>query len=90
MPVVPVLITPYALVRRLLPKKWQTYHADWQFQERKTFDNLSTDIIPLVCLFGIDLVYVSDADAIVEMAMNIQNYPKDLRLYRKSYIGVND
>ena len=88
MPVVPVVVASYALVRRLLPKKWQTYHADWQFQERKTYDNLSTDIIPLICLFGSDTIYVSDANAIVEMAMNI-NYPKDLRLYRKSYLEVH-
>lgn len=89
MPVVPVLVDPYSLVRRLFPKKWQTYHRNWQFQERKAYDNLCIDIIPLICLFGNDIVYVSDADAVVEIAMNTQYYPKDLKLYSKSSLEVH-
>ena len=87
MPVVPVLVAPYALLRRLVPKSWQTYHADWQFQDRRTYDNLGTDIVPLICLFGNDTVYVADADAVVEIATNITRFPKDLKLYSRTPIN---
>ena len=81
MPVVPVLCEPYTLLRHFIPTKWQTYHADWQFQGRKAYDNLGTDIVPLICLFGKDLVYIADADAVIEIATNVTRFPKDLKLY---------
>jgi hypothetical protein len=81
MPVFPVLLEPYTVYRHLIPRKWQTFHRDWQFQDRETFDKLGTNIVPLVSLFGNDFIYVSDADAVVEMATNINRFPKDLKLY---------
>jgi len=35
----------------------------------------------MVPLFGIDVVYLRDADAIVEVATNPHRYPKDTKLY---------
>lgn len=84
MPVVPLLVEPYSLLRLLVPKSWQTYHSGWQFQDRRKYDNLGTDIVPLLCLFGNDTVYVADADAVVEIATNINRFPKDLKLYGRS------
>jgi hypothetical protein len=81
MPVVPIIVQPYSLVRLLIPKRWQKYHSNWQFQERMNYDNLGTDIVPLICLFGNDIVYVADANAVVEMSTNTTRYPKDLKLY---------
>lgn len=81
MPVVPLILNPYSLLRLMFPRKWQAYHADWQFQELRNFNNLGTDMVPLICLFGFDMIYVSDADAVVEIAMNINRFPKDLKLY---------
>jgi len=37
-PVVAVLFQPWSLLRRLFPKKWQTYHSGWQFQGRRSFE----------------------------------------------------
>ena len=81
MPAAAALSPPYSLLRRFIPQSWQTYHADWQFQDRRTYDNFGTDIVPLICLFGKDTIYVADADAVVEIATNINRFPKDLKLY---------
>jgi hypothetical protein len=81
MPAAAALAPPYSLLRRFIPKSWQTYHVDWQFQDRRTYDNFGTDIVPLVCLFEKDTIYVADADAVVEIATNINRFPKDLQLY---------
>ena len=35
----------------------------------------------MVCLFGNDMVYVCDAEGVVEIAMNVTRFPKDLKLY---------
>ena len=81
MPVIPVLVPPYSLVRLLWPERYQTYHGNWQFHGRRNYDNLGTGIVPLVPLLGNELVYVADAEAVVEMSTNPSRYPKDLRLY---------
>jgi hypothetical protein len=81
MPVIPLLLDPYLLVRRLIPKRYQRYHSDWQFYNRKEFNDLGTDIIPLVSLFGSDVIFLANADAVVEVATNPQRFPKALKLY---------
>jgi hypothetical protein len=90
MPAVGVISEPWAIWRRFWPGKWQTYHNEWQFQDRKTFDNHGSDILPLICLFGKDVYYLFDADAIVEVSMDAVRFPKDLELYRISLLyGCN-
>ena len=81
MPVIPTLFDPYQLVRMFIPKRLQRYHSDWQFQQRKQFNDLGTGLVPLIPLFGLDVLYVSDADAILEMATNPNRFRKDLKLY---------
>jgi hypothetical protein len=81
MPVVALFVEPWSLLRLLVPRRFQTYHNDWQFAERKKPTKFGTDIIPLITLFGYDSIYVADADAVVEIATNEKRFPKDLRLY---------
>jgi hypothetical protein len=84
MPVVPLLLGPWSLFRLLIPRRFQKYHGDWQFQNRGNHQNFGTDITPLIPLFGYDSIYVADADAVVEIATNERRFPKDLRLYGRS------
>ena len=84
MPIVfPLVFEPFFIVRRFIPKKWQKFYPDWQFQDRKIFkESVGCDIIPMICLFGNDMIYIADADAVVEIATNVNRFPKDLKLYR--------
>jgi hypothetical protein len=81
MPAYGLWLEPYSLLRRLVPKQWLKFHPDWQFQDRRTFDSLGTNIIPIVCLFGHDSFYISDPEAVVEIYSNMTRFPKDLKLY---------
>lgn len=38
-------------------------------------------MIVLVVLFGNDVIYVSDPEAVVEISNDVARFPKDLRLY---------
>jgi hypothetical protein len=78
---IPVLVPPWSVWRMVWPRKWQTHHLDWQILGHRTFNNLGNNLIPLVSLFGNDIIFVSDADAIKEIATNEIRFPKDLRLY---------
>jgi hypothetical protein len=81
MPVVTLLLEPHSVLRRFIPQKWQTWHDDWMFQNRELAKDCNTGFIPVICLFGHDLLYVSDVDAIVEIASSPLRFPKDLRVY---------
>jgi hypothetical protein len=89
MPVVPLIVKPWNLLRMIIPRRFQTWHGDWQFQNRKNGHRFDTDITPLVPLFGHDTIYVADADAVVEIATNERRFPKDLRLYGISFVDSN-
>jgi cytochrome P450 len=90
MPAVGVISEPWAIWRRFWPKKWQAYNNEWQFQQRKSFDSHGSDILPLICLFGKDVYYLFDADAIVEASMDAVRFPKDLVLYRRPKLFLTD
>lgn len=81
MPAYGLVIEPYSLLRRFVPRKWLKFHPDWQFQDRRSFDSLGTNIVPMVSLFGNDSFYVSDPEAVVEIFTNQTRFPKDLKLY---------
>lgn len=81
MPVIPVLIHPWSILRLAWPRRYQAWHKDWQFHQRRHFRNLGTYITPLISLFGNDAIYVADAEAIVEISRDSTRFPKDLRVY---------
>lgn len=68
MSVVPVLLPDTSMARFLFPKKWQVFHLDWHHQGgRRIYQNLNSDILALVSLFGRDTIFVSDPYATWEM-----------------------
>jgi hypothetical protein len=93
MPAYGLFIEPYSLLRRLVPTRWQTFFPNWQFQQRRKFNSLGTNIIPMVCLFGKDSFYISDPEAVVEIYSNQTRFPKDLKLYGMVppvFVGLRD
>ena len=90
LPVVPIVLHPWNMLRMFWPKKWQRYTPDWCFQLRKEYENHGTNITALIPLFGRDVWYVANAEAIVEMASNPNRYPKDLSLYSSPWLGGVD
>ena len=83
LPAIAVILHHGAVLRMLIPKRWQTVHLDWQFQNRKHFQ-FSADgphYLVHVPLFGESTVYCYDAEGIVEITANSARYPKDLKLY---------
>src|SRR5579871_2067454 len=86
--VVPVLVSPWALVRRLIPEKWQTLHPDWTFRLRREYSTIfgESDIVAFVALWDLDAVFLANAEAIVEVAINPARYPKDTKLYRFQHV----
>ena len=92
MPVIPVIIQPFAVIRKFWPQKWQTWHNDWQFQRRKQYHDLGTGMVPLIALFGLDSVYISDADVVAEISSvaNAARFPKDVKLYGRNLSSVSD
>lgn len=81
LPAIGLVISPFHMLRRLYPSKYQRWSPHWQFQRAKHYDNLGTDIVPTISLFGDDIYYVADADAVVELATNVARFPKNLKLY---------
>lgn len=83
MSVVPVLLPSWSLLRAFWPRKYQTYHNDWQFQLRKSYNSFGTNIVALIALFGDDVFFIADANAVVEVSTNPERFPKDSKLYSK-------
>lgn len=81
MPVAALIIEPYALIRRFIPYRFQKYHPEWLFHNRKEYDYDGPCIFGVISLLGNDKIYVADADAVVEIATNVTRFPKDLKLY---------
>ena len=79
--VVPVLLPSWSILRAIWPRKYQTYHNDWQFQLRKHYGSDGRNILALISLFGDDAFFVANADAIVEISSNPSRFPKDAKLY---------
>src|SRR5436190_15259683 len=80
MPVVPVLFPHTSLLRKVFPRKWQTYHFDWYMHTKGTcYDKLNTDIFAMVSLFESDSVTIRDPQAYVEIVItDPDRFPKDL------------
>jgi hypothetical protein len=85
MPVIPALFPPDSNYRRLFPKKWQTFHQDWNMQYKRTiYHKLNSDIFALVCLFEYDKVYYCDPEAVVDMKVTkAEQFPKDMVIFSK-------
>ena len=83
LPAIGILLHHGAVLRMLFPTKWQTYHLDWQFQNRKEFEfsEEGPGFLALVPLFGDVTVFCFDAEAIMEVSSNPARFPKDLKLY---------
>jgi hypothetical protein len=90
MPVIPVLFPPASPVRFLWPKKWQTFHYDWNTQYRRTiYSKLGTDVFALISLFEYDKVFVCDPYAVAEMKFTESSrYPKDVRQFSQVSIII--
>jgi hypothetical protein len=82
MPVVPLIIQPFAIIRHFLPQRFQTYHPHWLVQDVKCRVKFETDILPMICLFGRDVYFVANPEAISEVSGNVARFPKDLEQYR--------
>ena len=80
-PVVPVLLPHYSLLRRFWPASLQTYHPNWQFHKKKSYDHTGSHIFALISLFGHDTFFVSDAEIVREILSDGNRFPKDVRLY---------
>ena len=81
MTVIPVIVPPDSHLRLFLPKKYQTFHFDWPFQQLDLYDILETEVIALIPLFSHDTFYISDPGAAVEIATNPTRFPKALYQY---------
>ena len=81
MTVIPIVFDSWSILRRLWPKGWQKYHYDWTFHNRGQYGTFQSDIVALIPLFGFNVIYIADADAIAEIAANPVIYPKDLQFY---------
>lgn len=81
MPTIAVLLPPDSLIRKVWPKKWQTFHYDWYLHNKKTvYQRLGSDIFALVSLFGDDTVITRDPAAFVEVKItNSERFPRDLK-----------
>jgi hypothetical protein len=81
MPTVAVLLPPDSLLRKVWPRKWQTFHYDWYLHNKKTvYQQLGSDVFALVSLFGDDTVTTRDPAAFVEVKItDSERFPKDLK-----------
>ena len=81
MPTIAVLLPPDSLLRKVWPRKWQTFHYDWYLHNKKTiYQQLNSDIFALVSLFGDDTVTTRDPAAFVEVKItDTERFPKDLK-----------
>ena len=81
MTVIPIIVPPDSHLRLLLPRKYQTFHFDWPFQQLDLYNILETEVIAFIPLFYHDTFYISDPDAAVEIATNPTRFPKALYQY---------
>ena len=90
MPVVPTLFPPDSHYRRVWPKKWQTFHQDWNMQYKRTiYRRLGSDIFALVCLFEYDKVYIAEASAVLDLKIaQADRFPKDMLIFSKVSIQL--
>src|SRR5277367_5305138 len=79
MPVIPLIIPPRSIIRKLLPKSWQRYHFDWFLHSKgHEYRTLQSDVFAMVCLFEYDTVCVRSAEAFCEMKITDgERFPKD-------------
>src|SRR5947207_15074375 len=85
MPVIPTLFPPDSLFRRIWPRKWQTFHQDWNMQYKRTlYHKLGSDNFALVCLFEYDKVYLAEPAAVLDLkTAKAEQFPKDMRIYAR-------
>ena len=88
LPVLPLIVNPHDVSRQFVPQRWQTWNSNWSFQNREIAKDYNPEFLPIVSLVGGDILYVSDVDAVAELASSPQRFPKDLRLYGTSWIAV--
>lgn len=85
MPVIPTLFPPDSHFRRIWPKRWQTFHQDWNMQyKRAWYHKLKSDNFALICLFEYDRVYLTEPDAVNDL--NIEKsgrFLKDMQIFHK-------
>jgi hypothetical protein len=79
--VIPAFCHPWALIRMIIPSRYQTFHSNWQFQGRRVSHYPDSRIMSLISLFGEDMVYVADPEGIMEVSTNPNKYPKAIELY---------
>lgn len=84
----PLIVNPHDVSRQFVPQRWQTWNSNWSFQNREIAKDYNPEFLPIVSLVGGDILYVSDVDAVAELASSPQRFPKDLRLYGTSWIAV--
>jgi hypothetical protein len=79
MPVIPLLVPPRSVLRKLIPTAWQRYHFDWFFHSKgHEYRALHSDVFAMVCLFEYDTVCVRSAEAFCEMKItDLERFPKD-------------
>ena len=85
-PATGALVGQFHVVRRFIPSKYQRFHYDWPFHHSSQHKSLSSayanrDIFVIVPLFGVDIVYVANAEAINEILSNPGRFPKNLEQY---------
>ena len=95
MPVIPTLLPPDSHFRRIWPKKWQTFHQDWNMQYKRTwYHKLKSDNFALICLFQYDRVYLSEPDAVNDLNIDKSDrFLKDKQIFRKvqiCYVAIAD
>jgi hypothetical protein len=81
LPVVALFMDPHVVLRNFIPSRWQSWNGNWCFQNRQLAKDYNPELLPVVSLFGRDMIYVSDVDAVAEIASSPLRFPKDLRLY---------
>jgi hypothetical protein len=87
MPVIPTLFPPDSYFRRLWPKKWQTFHQDWNMQYKRTwYTKLKSDNFALVCLFEYDRIYLTEPSAVYDLNIDkADQFLKDMQIFHKVY-----
>lgn len=92
MQVVPLIFSPASPIRRLFPRKYQTFHYDWHLQSgSQIYRDLGSDIFVFVCLFEFDSVCTRDPDAFVQVKVtDFDRFPRDVRQFKMvlPYVGV--
>lgn len=86
MPVIPTLFPPNSYFRGLWPKKWQTFHVDWNMQQKRAlYQQLGSENFALVCFFEHDVVYLTEPDAVYNLNIEMADqFLKDMRVFGKA------